>query len=99
MFVFTVLSSLLFVGSVSAGNVYQEPPPTFDPKPNTVWDKLEHKGSKRGALNVKFTGTDGIADSVNMYRLDLVGDSHARGFAHGYLLAKGDFLENILYLS
>lgn len=68
---------------------YATPPPTFDPNPFTTWNKLEYKGSKRAQIKVPFTNADGSEDSVEMIRLDLVGNSRARGYAHGYLLAKG----------
>lgn len=39
-------------------------------------------------INAPFTNADGSEDAVNMYRLDLVGNTYDRGFAHGALLAK-----------
>ncbi len=88
MLTFALLTACL-AASATAANVYPEPPPTLDPKPYTTWDKLSHKGSRKGRISVPFTGSDGSADSVNMYRLDLVGDAKTRGYAHGYLMAKG----------
>ncbi len=93
MLAFNFLISLLFVAQATAGT-YAEPPPTFEAAQYTVWDKLTIKGSRKGTIHIPFTGADGQPDSVSMTRLDLVGDSHARGYAHGYLMAKG---KNIHY--
>lgn len=95
MLSFALLSAVL-VASATAANVYPEPPPTLDPQPHTTWEKLGHKGSRKARINVPFTGPDGSADSVDMYRLDLVGDAKARGFAHGFLMAKGPHLLRLL---
>lgn len=90
-----VLSALLF--NVAA-TTYKEPPPTLDPKPYTVWDKVTIGGSKVGKINVPFTADDGSADEVFMKRVDLVGDASARGYAHGYLLAKGKTTNKYFFL-
>jgi len=82
----SLIGATFLVSSTSA-TVYKEPPPTLDPKPYTTWQKSKLT-SKRGEINIPFTNTDGSSDSVNMIRLDLVGDSATRGYAHGYLLAK-----------
>ncbi len=90
MLAVSVLSAVLCANGVLGANTYPEPPPTFDPKPYTSWNKIGHKGSRRAEISVPFTNADGSADSINMYRVDLVGGPQERGYAHGFLLAKGD---------
>src|SRR5689334_14627340 len=93
-----VLSVVALLASVVSGTVYPEPPPTLDPKPYTTWNKIGVKGSRRGDISVPFTNADGTTDSVNMIRLDLVGDAKTRGYAHGYLLAKGLLHRKFAYI-
>jgi len=73
------------IGSVFSTSVlYPTPQGTYDAKSFTTWDKIHVKGSRRGNIYVP-VGSD---DFVSMTRLDLVGNSYDRGYAHGALLAK-----------
>jgi hypothetical protein len=45
-------------------------------------------GSRKGMINVNFKDAQGEDDYINLFRLDLIGTSKERGFAHGALLAK-----------
>lgn len=78
--------ALLMTLKVAMGD-YPEPPPIFQASPNTVWDDKETAGSRRAQIHIPFTNTlTGEADTVDLIRLDLVGDAQERGFAHGALL-------------
>jgi hypothetical protein len=70
---------------------YATPPPTFEAKQFTTWHKVPVQKSRRADIHVDFTGSDGTPDYVDMTRLDLVGNVYERGYAHGYLMAKGLF--------
>ena len=39
-----------------------------------------------GKISAPFTDSEGNMDSVNIYRLDLVGTTAERGFAYGALM-------------
>jgi hypothetical protein len=68
---------------------YKAAPPTFEAKPNTVWNHLRKAGSSRRAeIGIDFKADDGSDDFVHMYRLDLVGSAYERGYAQGFLLSK-----------
>lgn len=85
-----MLKFLLFLGVAAAAvaaNEYPAPPATFVASDFTSWQKREVAGSRRAEVDVQFTAADGTADFVQLVRLDLVGDTKQRGFAHGALLA------------
>ena len=63
---------------------YPAPPQTFDAHDYTKWSDVVVGESKRAEIDINFDG----GDYIKLYRLDLVGDAKARGFAHGSLLAK-----------
>jgi len=63
---------------------YQTPPPILEPE--TEWYGRYQK-SRVGKTVGSFVDADGNADSVNIYRLDLVGNTYERGFAFGHLMA------------
>lgn len=64
-------------------------PATYEAGDYTTWNRLRKVGdSKRGEIHVPLTTTDGSEDSIDMVRLDLVGDAYTRGYAHGALLTK-----------
>ncbi len=85
-----LLLSLLAFISVS-GTAYAPARETYDAKAFTNWDKLLIKGSKKGIINVPCPTDSDPNDFVKALRLDLVGDSYSRGYAHGFLLANGPF--------
>lgn len=60
---------------------YENAPPIFDPKPFTTWSRTSGK-SKYAYMQVPFTNADGSSDSVNMYRVDLVGTTYERGISY-----------------
>ena len=72
----------------TASVTYPAAPPLFDGKSFTKWQARRSGKSRLGSIHIPFTAEDGSDDFVEMKRLDLVGDSKARGFDHGYLLAK-----------
>jgi hypothetical protein len=80
-----IFASLL--AAAAATNEYKTPPPILDPAPYTSWQRSEGP-SRLAVIDVPFTDESGNADNVHCYRMDLVGDVYARGFAHGALLAK-----------
>lgn len=82
-----LLSTLAAVGAVAAVD-YPVPNPTYEASQFTKWTSTI-KGSKKAKVNVPFTAADGSSDFVDIYRLDLVGNDYERGYAHGYLMAKG----------
>jgi hypothetical protein len=45
-------------------------------------------GSRRADINVPFVNNDGDDDNIHLIRLDLIGSSYDRGYAHGALLTK-----------
>lgn len=69
---------------------YPTPPPTFEAADYFKWT-TKYGESRRGEIAINFDGDD----SINMTRVDLVGDAHARGYAHGYLLSHGEFLSSL----
>jgi hypothetical protein len=85
------LSSLLALATVGivASTDYPAPQPTYEAGSFTTWDSKTIKNSKKAKIDVPITLEDGSSDYISMYRLDLVGNDHERGFAHGYLMAKG----------
>lgn len=70
---------------------YLTPGATFDAKAYTTWNSEKVGSSRRAEIYVDFTGEDGTADFVHMYRLDLVGNAYERGYAQGYLMSRGNF--------
>lgn len=83
-----LIGIVFLAASVAGQTAYDIPPPTFDPQPYTQWTKSVEK-SKLAIVNVPFVNSaDGSEDNVGIYRLDLVGSTYERGYAHGYLLAK-----------
>lgn len=72
----------------ASNNVYPEPQPTFEANKWTSWERKNVGGSRRGKIDVQFNDANGNPDYIKMVRLDLIGDAHARGFAHGALLAE-----------
>ena len=86
VFILSALFSCMAVMAIE----YAAPGPTFEASKYTKWDKQTVKGSRKGKIYVPFKADDGSDDFVSVIRLDLVGDSQARGFAHGALLYKGE---------
>lgn len=82
-----LLSTLAAVGTVAAID-YPAPNPTYEASQFTKWSNTIH-GSRKAKVNVPFTAADGSSDFVDIFRLDLVGNDYERGYAHGYLMAKG----------
>mmetsp|Transcript_42422 Transcript_42422/g.92310 ORF Transcript_42422/g.92310 Transcript_42422/m.92310 type:complete len:460 (+) Transcript_42422:25-1404(+) len=64
---------------------YQEPPPILTSP--TEWTG-SYENSRVGKISAAFTDSEGNQDSVNIYRLDLVGTTKERGFAYGAMMAK-----------
>lgn len=79
-----IVAALLCVVAAAS---YPPPPPTFQAADWTTWQPTAVNGSRRANVAVKFAAPDGTADVINLIRLDLLGDSFARGFAHGSLIA------------
>lgn len=78
------LCHLLSVFIISA-----EPGATYEASDHTKWNRLRKVGdSHRAEISVPFVNIDGNDDSIDLIRLDLVGDGYTRGFAHGSLLVK-----------
>ena len=88
MWVFCAFLSLLGILSVWAAD-YPAPNPTFDAGLFTTWTGEAVRASRRAKVFVPFTASDGTSDMVSMLRLDLVGNDYERGYAHGYLMARG----------
>jgi hypothetical protein len=62
--------------------------PILDPAPFTKWVSTSGDGlSRKAVLSVPFVNASGSDDSVNLWRVDLVGNAQQRGFAQGELLA------------
>jgi len=72
------------LGLVQVAADYKTPPPILEPV--TEWYG-RYQNSRVGKITGSFTDSDGNADSVHMYRLDLVGNTYERGFAYGALMA------------
>lgn len=83
---FCILFSYISCKAISS-DVYPPPPPTFKASDYTTFDNNDINGSKRGLINVSYINSDGNNDYIKIIRLDLIGNSHERGFAHGALLA------------
>ncbi len=79
------------IAVLTAATTYPVPPPTFEAKDYTTWHKKLVQKSRRGDIRVDFKADDGSDDYVSMTRLDLVGNVYERGYAHGYLMAKGRY--------
>jgi len=63
-------------------------PVILDPKPYTTWTSQSSDGlSKKAFVSVPFVNETGQDDSVNIYRVNLVGSASDRGRAQGQLLA------------
>jgi hypothetical protein len=89
MFIATLFLVLLAVPVVRSAD-YKAPPPTFEAKDFTKWDNIKRSGkSRRADIHVDYKAEDGSDDFVHLYRLDLVGNAYDRGYAQGYLMAKG----------
>ena len=73
---------------------YPQPPPTFEASDYTTWHKRFVQKSRRADINVNFKAADGSDDNISMTRLDLVGSVYERGYAQGFLLAKGKQFHN-----
>lgn len=86
-----LLAALLCAASAfsAVANTYPEPPPTFAAKDYTQWSLKRAGKSRRADISVTFQANDGSDDYINMFRLDLQGNSYERGYAHGFLLSKG----------
>lgn len=85
----SVVFGLLASVSYSHGAAYPTPNPTFDALPYTTWSTETVANSRKANVYVPFSSADGTNDMISVFRLDLVGNDYERGYAHGYLLAKG----------
>jgi hypothetical protein len=90
------LIPFIAASAISAKSIseYQTPPPIFDPSTYTTWvQEVTTTGglSRKSLIDVPFKSEDGSDDNVHMYRVDLVGNTYERGFAHGALLTKEIF--------
>ena len=86
--IFSNLCVLGFIGYVSS-EVFPAPNPTFPANAGTEWSGVTVGNSRKALVYVPFTAADGSADMISVTRLDLIGTDYERGYAHGYLLAKG----------
>ena len=77
---------LLILALVACAAAYNQLP-SFNAKDFTTYSVKRVEGSRVGEINVPFVNAKGEADFVKVTRLDLVGNSKERGFAHGALLA------------
>lgn len=84
-----ILLLVAVVVAVVSATTYPVAPPTFEAKSFTTWQKKLVQKSRRADIQVDFKADDGSDDYVTMTRLDLVGNVYERGYAHGYLMAKG----------
>lgn len=82
------LAAFAAISGVTATD-YPTPGPTYDASSYTTWEDKTVANSKKAKIYVPFTAADGSEDMVSIYRLDLVGNDYERGYAHGYLMAKG----------
>lgn len=87
VFSFAILGCFLCASAGAA--VYPAPNPTFDASSFTTWTGESVGKSRRANVYVPFTAADGSADMISVMQLDLVGNDYERGYAHGYLMAKG----------
>jgi len=83
---FFLLILAVVVVCARAGTDYQDPPEIFQASEYTTWGE-EIENSRKAQLTVDYVNPQGEADQISMIRLDLVGDSKQRGYAHGALLA------------
>ena len=83
------ISVCLSVLALTSATDYPEPPPTFQASEYTTWKTLRHDKSKRADINVAYTDAAGNPDTVDIFRVDLVGDAYNRGYGHGFLLHRG----------
>lgn len=81
-----LVTLVVLVAALQAATDYQDPPEIFQASEYTTWGD-EYENSRKAQLLVEYTNPQGEADQISMLRLDLVGDSKQRGFAHGALLA------------
>eukprot|EP01039_Chlorochromonas_danica_P001553 gene1553-1691_t len=92
MFPLTFLGLLALVATLAQAakdtTTYPTPGPTYEASDYTKWEARHVGKSKRASVEIKFTGDDGSDDYITLTRLDLVGNSYDRGFAHGKLLYK-----------
>lgn len=89
MFTFLTVLAVLILPAIYATD-YPTPAATFEAKEYTNWNNLKRSGkSRRADIHVDFKAEDGSDDFVHMYRLDLVGSAYDRGYAQGFLMAKG----------
>jgi hypothetical protein len=90
-----VICLVCLVTSNALSTTYLTPPAMINPKDYTTWTTSYSK-SRMAKINAPFTNDQGEADTVHIYRLDLVGNQYERGFAHGAMMAKEiDFFVNV----
>ena len=77
---------LLVAVLIATSVAYNTPGETFQASGYTKWDYKRVSGSKRAEVYVPFMDQNANQDYIKLFRLDLVGDAYARGFAHGALL-------------
>ncbi len=90
-FVLIIVVLACFLCACVDAAVYPVPNPTFDASAFTTWTGESVGRSRKAKVYVPFTAADGSADMISIFQLDLVGNDYERGYAHGYLLAKGIF--------
>eukprot|EP01038_Epipyxis_sp_PR26KG_P006963 gene6963-9518_t len=85
-----LFATLVIAATSVAATNYPEPKATFEASKFTTWNKKRVGKSKLAEIEVTFTSYENPSeqDSIKMKRLDLVGDSRERGYAHGFLLAR-----------
>lgn len=83
-----LLATLAAIGGVAATD-YPVPLPTYEASAYTTWQDETVALSRKAKIYVPFTAADGSEDMISVFRLDLVGNDYERGYAHGYLMAKG----------
>jgi hypothetical protein len=76
---------------------YPTPNPTYDAAQFTQWNPASVKNSKKANIYVPFVASDGSNDMISIYRLDLVGNDYERGYAHGFLMARGNHWLELLF--
>lgn len=87
-FSLALLSTFAAINTVVSTD-YPVPNPTYEATQYTTWSDQTVGKSRKAKVYVPFTASDGSQDMISIYRLDLVGTDYERGYAHGYLLAKG----------
>jgi hypothetical protein len=83
-----LLATLAAIGGAVATD-YPVPLPTYEASAYTTWQDETVALSRKAKVYVPFTAADGSDDMISVFRLDLVGNDYERGYAHGYLMAKG----------